>query len=506
MKPIQPLRIVLALALMLLTPVAEGTTIVTTNSDNGPGSLRQAVLNADASVINFATNLSGQTITLTTGAIEISATVTIDASALAGGIQINGGGASSIFLVDNGATVLLNALVITNGYDNDDPNYGGGGILNLGTLTLTNCTISGNTCLDSYDGGGGIDSYGTLTLNQCTLTGNSQNNWVGGALDVEAGTATVNQCTISGNVALETAAGGAMGIDSTGTLIVNQSAIMANTAIGTGNTNGGGAAVWNSGGQLVLNECTVQGNDADGSQGGGGLVINGGTLTINQTTLCGNSANNSQYGGGGILSSGTVMATNSIIAGNSADNSQGVDIANLVATLTFGGSNLLQSAPYNYAGTVNGAYILAAPNLAAPGYYGGPTQTMPPLPSSPAIDACSSGTSFTTDQRGFPRVVGPYADIGAVELQSPAASAPKLKTLAHAVSGGGSNSPSAFQFTFTNATECDFTVLTSTDLSLSFTNWTVLGEVMQSAPGQYEFTDPQAATNYPQRFYVVRSP
>jgi hypothetical protein len=36
---------------------------------------------------------------------------------------------------------------------------------------------------------------------------------------------------------------------------------------------------------------------------------------------------------------------------------------------------------------------------------------MPPLPGSPVLDGCTNGTSFTTDQRGYPRIVGPYADI-----------------------------------------------------------------------------------------------
>jgi len=39
------------------------------------------------------------------------------------------------------------------------------------------------------------------------------------------------------------------------------------------------------------------------------------------------------------------------------------------------------------------------------------------LPGSPAIDAGSNGGGFLWDQRGpgFPRVVGPRADIGAFE-------------------------------------------------------------------------------------------
>ena len=41
----------------------------------------------------------------------------------------------------------------------------------------------------------------------------------------------------------------------------------------------------------------------------------------------------------------------------------------------------------------------------------------PPLPGSPAINAGlnSVTNSYTTDQRGFPRLVGAHVDIGAVE-------------------------------------------------------------------------------------------
>jgi hypothetical protein len=90
---------------------------------------------------------------------------------------------------------------------------------------------------------------------------------------------------------------------------------------------------------------------------------------------------------------------------------------------------------------------------------------------------------------------------GNLEVQSPAANAPVLNNIA--LSGIGATS--ACQFTFTNMPDADFTVLTATNVALPLANWTVLGEVMQAAPGQFEFTDPQAATNAA-RFYRVRSP
>ena len=62
------------------------------------------------------------------------------------------------------------------------------------------------------------------------------------------------------------------------------------------------------------------------------------------------------------------------------------------------------------------------PLLAPLGDYGGPTQTMPPLPGSPAIDAGdnAAASGLATDQRGMARVQSggyglPVVDIGAVE-------------------------------------------------------------------------------------------
>jgi hypothetical protein len=193
--------------------------------------------------------------------------------------------------------------------------------------------------------------------------------------------------------------------------------------------------------------------------------------------------------------------TDTIVAGNSG--SPGADIYNYdAATLTNGGSNLVQTI-YSNEGTITGpAPLTNAPNLAPLGNYGGPTQTMPPLPGSPAIGAGSlADNTFSTDQRGYSRTQNGLIDLGAVELQSPAANPPVLENIT-LPAGGVAN---GLQFTFTNARAADFTVLTATNVSLALTNWTVLGEVQQVAPGQYQFTDPQAATN-PARFYRVRSP
>jgi len=65
--------------------------------------------------------------------------------------------------------------------------------------------------------------------------------------------------------------------------------------------------------------------------------------------------------------------------------------------------------------------------------------------------------------------------------------------------------PGVFQFTFSNTPGMSFTAFGTTNLARPFTNWAQLGAVEEISPGQYQFTDPQAATNS-RHFCRVRSP
>ena len=540
-----PAALIPALLMLVLAGGATASAQVVTNSaDSGPGTLRSAITNAaSGAVITFDPSLSGATITLGS-TLTINTNLTIDASALPGGLQINGDGSVQIFNVASNTFVFLNSLTITSGY-NTSVGGGGGGIFNSGTLTLTNCTLSGNgatygggifnnggtltltNCIlsgnSAESGGGGIYNFGLLTLNQCTLSGNSTGGYDGdsnGGGIYNGGLLTLNQCTLSGNSG-NGGGGFGGGIFNSGTLTLTNCTLSGNDANSGGAGVGGGGGIYNQEGTLALNQCTLSGNSAPYGGGGGiwnqnidstatlnqctlsgnyaaigGGILNGGALTLNQSTLSGNSAANA---GGGINLRGTATMTNTIVAGNSSP--LGADIYQKNATLTYGGSNLVQLVDNN-DGTITGpAPLTNAPDLAPLGNYGGPTQTMPPVPGSPAIGAGSvAANTFSTDQRGYPRTQNGLIDLGAVELQSPAANLPVLANIT--VPAGGGN---GLQFTFANASAADFTVLTATNVSLALTNWTVLGEVQQVAPGQYQFTDPQAATNLV-RFYRVRSP
>jgi hypothetical protein len=82
-----------------------------------------------------------QTITLTGGQLELSNTS--EPETITGpkaGVTINGGGQSRVFQVDKLITASISGLTISGGNTGGN----GGGLYNLGTATLTKCTISGN--------------------------------------------------------------------------------------------------------------------------------------------------------------------------------------------------------------------------------------------------------------------------------------------------------------------------------------------------------------------------
>lgn len=169
--------------------------VVTNGADSGPGSLRQAILDSvSGDTILFDASLSGTSILLTSGHLLLTNILTIDASTLSGGIQLNGNSASRIFQVASGATVVLNALTLTNGsVVGNGGGFGGGiNIVSGGSLTLNNSTITG--CQGNY--GGGIFNGAALTVNNSTIMGCSA-SYEGGAV-ASSSFLRVNNSTFTG--------------------------------------------------------------------------------------------------------------------------------------------------------------------------------------------------------------------------------------------------------------------------------------------------------------------
>ena len=362
--------------------------VVTNTNDSGAGSLRDALAIASDGDTIDATGVFG-TILLTSGQLQITHNVTISGPG-ANHLAVDGNGQSRVFY-KSGWNSTVSGLTIRNGHVTNDF---GGGIFNYGgALTLSNCTVIGNS---AYYGGGisnynsGDSGIATLTLTNSTLSGNSAysgggifNSMFGGGAAV-----TISNSTISGNSA---DFGG--GIKS-----------------GGGGPNGPSAFV-------TISNSTISGNSA----GNGGGIYNSPSprsraeVGVNNSTISDNSTTGN---GGGIYNHGFLELTSTILnAGSSGQN-------------IFNDAGAVSSLGYNVSSDDGGGYLMATgdqintdPMLGPLQDNGGPTFTHVLLPGSSAINAGDPGFSPPPffDQRGpgFDRVVNGRVDIGSFEVQGP---------------------------------------------------------------------------------------
>jgi hypothetical protein len=182
------------------------------------------------------------------GPITIGTTVTLDASSSPGAITLDGGQHVHLFTVNNGATLGLKHLTLTNGSSTLDISYGPtGALVNHGTLNITDSTVSSNHATGSQAQGGAITNTGTLNITRSTLSGNSTNNFgsQGGAM-FNGGTASIALSTITGNSSLD---GGA--IANNGTLTITNSTLAGNSASNYGGIDNGN--VLSIGGSIIAN-------------------------------------------------------------------------------------------------------------------------------------------------------------------------------------------------------------------------------------------------------------
>ena len=190
---------------------------------------------------------------------------------------------------------------------------GGGGIYNLGALTMTGGTIS--DCISATDGGGVYvtGSASTFTMNGGTISGNTATA-NGGGVYVEEGTFTMSGGTISDCTA--TLKGGGVFINSSGTFKMSGTAKITGckTTSTSGSGGNGGGAYVNSG-TFTMSDGTISDNTA--SKYGGGVYIYSGTLTMSGGTISDNTAK-SIGGGVYIASSGTFNLTDGTIGGTAS--------------------------------------------------------------------------------------------------------------------------------------------------------------------------------------------
>ena len=280
--------------------VVPATIPVLNADDSGAGSLRQAIIDANATTaqdtIVFDSsffNTSMKTITLATALPGLTNSVIINGPG-ADLATVDGNHLASVFDLTGspfGTPITINDIRLTGGSSADR-----GGAINVQdeVLTLSGVTLEGNT---STNGGGAIgvsDAAGVLTIDNSIIRDNVAGG-NGGGLDIHSySVVTIDRTTITGNTAANT--GGFVYFYNGMNFKITNSTISGNQSSGG---NGGGALYfWGGIGfyGLTIQNCTISGNTATTNGGGINFHYVGGSPVIQNTTIVGNSAAN----GGGI--------------------------------------------------------------------------------------------------------------------------------------------------------------------------------------------------------------
>lgn len=278
---------------------------------NGNVTLRAAIMEANALAGDSVIILGAGNYDLTLlGSLEnSSATGDLDITDTTGSLTIIGAGSSQtiisaaglddrVFDIRSGADLTLQGVTITGG---NVIGESGGGIRNVGTLTLVNSLVDGNAA--EIDGGGILNGelglQGTLTLTNTDVTNNSAVDG-GGIFNNDQSVLTMVDSEVSGNTA--SSDGGGIFNDLQATINILRSSISSNTS-----TEDGGGIYNNDLSKLTITDSKVNNNTAD--QGGGIFNEEAASLTIVRTTVSGNTATQD---GGGIYNDEGVVSLNAV--------------------------------------------------------------------------------------------------------------------------------------------------------------------------------------------------
>ncbi len=347
---------------------------VTTLDDDGAGSLREAILAANASagadIIEFDV----------TGTLVLESPLPIVSESL----ELRGPGMTELVIDANqdqrhfrfggisGSTYRIADLTLRNGNSTDV----GGSVFVLANASLT---VERSIIEDSHatSEGGGIAAFGPVDVIDSIIRANV-GSFGGGVYVVGAGH-RIRRSAILLNGAEQ---GGGIYVGAGAELEVENSTLAGNLA--SNDIAGGfGGAIQVAAGLTAISHVTISDNAADD---GGGIALTGGLLTTFANNI--------------LTSNWTLSDQPSNCLGNLPD-----DFANLSSDHTcqlFGDSDLENTDP----------------KLAALDDNGGPTPSMLPLPGSPAIDSAVTGFCASRDQRDLPRpeTGAGNCDRGALEI------------------------------------------------------------------------------------------
>ena len=346
---LHPLVVCIALALAASDAgaVPLQTSVVVQNCfDSGPGSLRQAVIDDTSGEPIDLTQLSCSTITLSSGAIVASQSLTLTGPGSIS-LVIDGVHGGAVFVeATAGTTLSIAGMTIRNGYV---VNGYGGCIFSAGSVVLDDVVVS--DCKVAAHGlspaqkfsGGAVEAKGDFTATHSRIVDNllyvSTANAYGGGISA-GGNITLIDTTVSGNYLNMTAGFGGGhalvvrggGFWSPGVARLTRSTISGNTLRGADLTFGVGGGFW-SGRDSHIDYSTVSDNRTLGPYAYSGGGESGG-LFASYSTISGNSSDGrigavATHGVGGIYRG--VYLIDSTVSGNSAQRFGGV-YANGVTT------------------------------------------------------------------------------------------------------------------------------------------------------------------------------
>ncbi len=449
-QPGRELAAAAALALVLGCPAAAlaDTYTVTNTDDAGPGSLRQAVLDANANPgvdeILFASSVTG-TIGLTSGPIAIESAMWIRGPG-ADALRIDANDQSEIILADLQAVctsaqvdspgVIIEGFALI-GASGDAVSIVGGSLVRdcEPIAIIRDCTISAAS--NNGISVSGNDHVGGVLIERCTIQDNADDG-----ITVYGAPVLVTDSLISGNATgifipsgyysggghvenTVITANADSGIHLTdGSVSVVSSTISGNGTDGISTEYAGGMS------HASVENCTISGNHRNGvygvdqaiftiqnsslsSNGNYGLFLGyTSRMTVRHSTVASNLA-----GGALCQYANTLSLQDSIISGSG--NGTEVDLVDQYGCLI--AENSLIQNPGEVHVDLSTNLVGVDPLLGPLTDNGGPTLTHALLPGSPAID--HGDPAFLPppdyDQRGagFPRVVNGRIDMGAFEVQ-----------------------------------------------------------------------------------------
>jgi hypothetical protein len=368
------------------------------------------------------------------------------------------------------ANLIVQDLTFTGGFAGGTSAAGSGGAILASSnaiLTVSDSTFIGNT--SAADGGGVAVLNGaggsTSSFTRTIFNGNTAGGTGGAAIATSFGFSSFVDSQIVNN----TSTGGAGGVAGNGFIVFDFTRVTFTGNVGTsagafqgaeasftygsviGNTaNSGGTggldavlaniyvgystiadnigkSTVSSGGGIQGNKVVVVNSTIHNNESGNGGGISGRDISVLYSTVTNNKATFGIASPGGIqgtFSTTKITLSHTVVAGN-VSTAGATEIADISATDVI-------SNGFNFIGIKPAATTLLAsdqfgtlgspanPQLGALKNNGGMTLTRAPLAGSPLINTGKATlvAPVTLDQRGYARIVGAKADIGAFEVQA----------------------------------------------------------------------------------------